>query len=99
MQNSFFVIFFVFAYSVPKYSDYIVNHSLRIWSQSRSSLELKDLSMAAPITWNILFLPSLQGEALETFKALGLIEVENLYLNDNFASFTKLQEKCYLHNS
>lgn len=77
----------------------IVKHSLRIWTQFRRALELKGLSSAAPIASNASFPPSLFDGAFNIWKSQGLVTIDQLFIDNNFASFDQLKNKFSLSNS
>ncbi len=77
----------------------VVKHSLRIWSQFRLALDLKDPCIQAPFFCNISFPPSLMDGAFNIWREHGLATVSQLYIANNFASFTQLREKFDLPSS
>ncbi len=68
----------------------VVKHSLRIWSQFRLALDLKDPCITALVFCNISFPPSLMDGAFNIWREHGLATVSQLYIANNFASFTQL---------
>ncbi len=67
----------------------VVKHSLRIWSQLRLALDLKDPCIQT-FFCNISFPPSLMDGAFNIWREHGLATVSQLYIANNFASFTQL---------
>ncbi len=77
----------------------IVKHSLRIWTQFRKALQLKCLSSAAPIASNVSFPPSLFDGAFNIWNSKGLVTINQLFIDNNFASFDQLKKQFSLPNS
>lgn len=80
-------------------SNPIVVHSLKIWNQFRRSFKLTDLSFAAPLSNNHMFVPSLMDKAFITLSNKGMSRISDLYIDNLFASFEQLTQKFNLSNS
>uniref|UniRef100_A0A3B1JFC8 Reverse transcriptase domain-containing protein n=1 Tax=Astyanax mexicanus TaxID=7994 RepID=A0A3B1JFC8_ASTMX len=71
----------------------IVGNSLKIWYQIKKALALPETCIMAPIAYNHAFLPSLTDKVFQTWKARGIINLEKLYVDGIFASFSQLKLK------
>lgn len=63
----------------------IVKHSLRIWTQFCRALRHNGLSLAAPIASSVSFPP------FNIWKSQGLVRIDQLFINNNFALFDQLK--------
>lgn len=67
-------------FTLQKVSDSpAVSHSLKIWSQVSLPLNLRHLSVSAPIPLNFLFSPSLTKRGFGPWKDLGLSKMSGIY--------------------
>ena len=86
--------------SISKYtSNPIVKHSFRILTQFRRGFSLKDLPTCAPIIRNHQFTPSVTDGAFHEWANRGVATIENLFINNTFASFDQLKLKFNIPNS
>lgn len=74
-------------------SNPIVKHSFRIITQFRRAFSLKDLPTSAPIIKNHQFMPSVFDNAYCEWVNRGVTRIENLYIDNTFASFDQLALK------
>lgn len=80
-------------------SNPIVKHSFRILTQFRRSFSLRDLPTCAPITRNHQFMPSIIDSAFQEWADRGVATIENLFIDNTFASFDQLKLKFNIQNS
>lgn len=80
-------------------SNPVVLHSIKIWNQFRRSFSLTDLSRAAPIAKNHMFIPSLIDEIFDRWSRRGMVSLSDLYIDGNFASFEQLVQKYHILKS
>jgi len=80
-------------------SNPVVIHSIKIWDQFRRAFKFTDLSLAAPLIKNHMFVPSMMDEAFNVWVGSGVGALSDLYIENKFASFEQLQQKYGLHKS
>lgn len=74
-------------------SNPIVKHSFKTLTQFRRSFSLRDLPTCAPITKNHQFMPSIIDSAFHEWANRGVATIENLFIDNIFASFDQLKLK------
>ena len=77
-------------------SNPVVLHSIKIWNQFRRSFALTDLSQAAPIAANHMFVPSLIDGVFDMWSRRGMVSLSDLYIDGSFASFEQLVQKYHI---
>lgn len=80
-------------------SNPIVKHSFRILTQFRQSFSLKDLPNCTPITKKQQFMPSIIDGAFHEWAKRGVVTIENLFIDNTFASFDQVKLKFNIPNS
>jgi len=82
---------------VKPISHYTINptvaQSVKIWNQFRKSFALRGLSLSAPIAKNHMFIPSILDGAFGIWCRNGISSLQDLYVDNNFASFEQLVNK------
>ncbi len=73
--------------------------TLTIWTQFRRCFSLNDFSVYAPIERNHLFRPSITNRAFDIWVETGVTTVENLLIDNSFASFDQLTSKFNIPRS
>ena len=71
----------------------IVTQSLRIMNQFKRCLGIQSISIHSPIIRNHLFQPSLLDNGFKIWYDEGIHSIEDLYVNNTFASFEQLSRK------
>lgn len=77
----------------------IVTQSLCIVNQFKRCLGSQSISIHSPIIRNHLFQPSLLDNGLKTWCDKGIRSIEDLYVNNTFASFEQLSRQFGLTNN
>ncbi len=77
----------------------IVTQSLRIANQFKRCLGIQSISIHSPIIRNHLFQPSLLDNGFKMWYDKGIHSIEDLYVNNTFASFEQLSKKFGLTNN
>ena len=77
----------------------VVTHSIKIWIQFRRSFTLNSLSLFAPITKNHMFPPSVLDGAFGVWSRNGIHSLQDLYVDNNFASFEQLVDRFNIPRS
>lgn len=73
-------------------SKVVIWHSLKILKQFRATLGLQLISLFSPLTNNPIFLPSLHSSAFNTWHSKGVQQLEDLYIDNIFDSFSQLSQ-------
>lgn len=79
--------------------NFIIHNGIRIWQQIKSRFNAKSLSFSLPIAKNPSFPPSCMDTAFSQWRELGILNIGNLFINNNFASFSQLQSQYGLHKN
>lgn len=80
-------------------NNFVLGNSLRIWYQIRKVYRLPETSAFTPICHNHAFLPSQLDAAFSAWKTKGLITIKDLYIENQFATFSQLRERYNLPSS
>lgn len=80
-------------------SNITVIHTLKIWNQFRRSFNMTELLLAAPVTKNHMFAPSIIDNAFDSWSQIGIKSLYDLYIEDKFASFEQISQKFGIHKS
>ena len=80
-------------------NNFVVTSSLKIWYQIRKSFNLPEISTSTPLYRNHSFPPSLSDNVFLLWANKGITPIEDLYLNNTFATFTQLKEKFTLSDA
>ena len=80
-------------------SNPVVKHSLLIWGQFRRSFGLQLFLLKSPIAANHLFAPSMADGAFKIWHRKGLKCFDDLYIDNCFVSFSKLNETFGIANT
>ena len=70
----------------------IVNNSIRIWAQFRRHFGLQGASTLSPVQSNHMFTPSCIDAAFAAWSSKGIRTIQNLFIEDVFASFLQLAQ-------
>lgn len=76
----------------PYINNPVILHSLRIWKQIQSFLDLPKVYIDSPICHNHAFTPALMDPAFSRWKAKNIVFVRDLYSEGNLMSFQHLQQ-------
>lgn len=74
-------------------SHFMIHNSLRIWLQIGKAFKLPNTSFLAPVCRNHAFKPSLLDPVFTGWARKGILTLRDLYIDNNFATFTQLTEK------
>ena len=74
-------------------------HTVKIWNQFRRSFTLNNISLFGPITKNNPFPPSVLDGAFGVWYRSGIHSLQNVYADNNFASFEQLVDRFNIPRS
>ncbi|KAM7402819.1 hypothetical protein PAMP_018030 [Pampus punctatissimus] len=77
----------------------VVLHSIKIWNQLRRSFGIRSLCFLAPIAKNHMFTPSILDSAFQVWVKRGISKLQDLYVNNHFASFETLVNRYNIPRS
>lgn len=80
-------------------SNPVVIYTVLIWNQFRHSFNLTGKSLAAPVTKNHMFTPSVTDKPFDVWTDLGIESLYDLYVENRYASFEQLSCKFNIHKS